>query len=234
MYKLKEALKVAKSFTMSRASKYENSPRPALRGAWVTEQYVYATNSEFLIRIEHDADVKEPYVQMYKTSDENNYKFNPVPYPSVERIVPDKLNASWCYEIADLKEWQQIQEMAALVKNKNTFTTLNLNLDRITAKNPDVDLGLEFTYRHLPLIRNIEYRPSGLADEPTLHYNAKHMIAICKAFKQMKYKGHLHLYIFGEEKPMTIEGDGIVTVQLPLREKIQVPETYQPKKKAHA
>ena len=235
VYPLELALKTAKTFTVSRTKKYDNVFNPSLRGAYVTEQYVYTTNNETLIRIEHDGDVKEPYVHMYSASDTANYKNNPRTYPDVNRIIPDRYNASLCYEIADMGEWQQIQEMAAVVKNKNTLTTLNLDLDRITAKNFDTELALEFTYRHLPLLRNIEYRMPKGDDAPTIHYSAKYMIKICKAFKQLKHDGHIHLYIYGAERPMLLEGAGITALQLPLREQIKVPEKYQSKKmKAHA
>ena len=222
MFPLETALKVAKSFTASRSKKYENVPRPSLRGAWVTEQYVYASDFTQMIRIEHNEDVKEPYQHMYSPSDIKKFERNPNQYPAVDGLIPDRSGASWCFQITDYKEWLQIHEMAAVVKDKDFAVTLSLEENVIRASNPNFSLGLEFTYKELPLIRNIHYRPFEPQSIPLFRYDSKNMIKVCKALKQLKYQESFSLYSFEDNKPLFLDGPGVSFLILPIIETIKV------------
>lgn len=236
MYDLKLAIKAAKAFTANKRTKISEASVPSIRGAYVTPEYVYATDAKVLIRIKHNGQVEESYNHMYSKSDELYLKENPNIYPNVNKIVPEYEYALYAYNVLDIKEWLNVHQMAAVFKgNKNKQVILELDNLILTAKGIHKDdYGLsEFTYTGVPLER-IPFTRALAKQRDKISYSADYMVKAIKACKQLKINSTLQFAVYEDLfKPFLLTGEGIDVVIMPIKAEYPVPKPKQnPKSKS--
>ena len=227
MYDLKLALNTAKAFTANRRIKVDKAMIVSIRGAYVTPEYVYATDSKILIRIQHNSDISDSYVHFYNKDDEPYYKKHPKPFPPVERIMPKHEHATWAYNILDSKEWRNIHDMAALIKGNNTIVTMDMESSSITTEGMHkTHYGITtFSYTDLPLERIPFTRTFAKKEFPKLNYNNDYMLTGLKAFSKLKMKSPLQLAIYEDAfKPFLLSGEGVDVIIMPTKKEHKVPE----------
>lgn len=209
------ALKLAKPYVGS--LRLKDPTRPILKCALVTEEYVYATNAHFLIKIRHNESITEPYLHHYKKYEENK-DATPADYPSVDkldRIIPNRLSAEYTGPV-DTQEMNEAAEGAYIVAAQNEkvvkhYTSRVLIQDKgmhvqIPVSGGEVFGAGEFTYKfdmRTPI-------------EGTMYFDYKYLKTVFKTFKDAKEE-YATMYFHGTQRPMHLTAGQIEVVLLPCR-----------------
>lgn len=225
--KIEEAVKIAKPFIGSLAGK--NIARVVLKTALVTEKYVIATNSHFLIRLQHEGMNKEPYLFHYKK--ELTGAYDAGSYPKIDRLIPDPYNAQNVYTI-NIKEWLAIHEAGSVAakEHKNDAITLLNNrfeVQPVTTKavksrnkNDYSSIVSMKGYKDVSVDPFNQISFNHTLDENTnierVRYNCSYMITILKAIKKLQHSS-AKLYFYGPLRPMLFVAEGIEVILLPVR-----------------
>lgn len=207
MYTLDKLLKIAKKFTVSQRKRIENEPMPIMRFAYIDEEYIWATNGDALIRIEHGTTIPTPYLHPYsKTDAAADINLHALPY---YHAIPD-FHLFEKMKITDINRWKRSHEMAKSIKAdkfKATLDTQHRTLSASLFKKEVYGGRLSFSDKNLP----IELNGPGVR----VSYNAQNMIKSMQAMKQLKNK-EAYLYIDGRQKPFVMKSDRILIVMKPL------------------
>lgn len=214
-YSIDQALEMAKNFTESR----KNGSRPALRGAYVDDEYVWATDSIWLIRVEHNETVETSYLHGYSRDDKKFFSSGEVSYPNCRHLIPNLLDYSCKITTNDLNEWVKAHELICIMRHNEYHTTLNTYERTVRAKSMEKGLiggSMAFVYHDLP------FEEEG---SPTkLYYNAKVMLKILKLAQKQNVPS-VTFYIYGARKTFVVEMDGVLIVVMKLQEEYRpVPE----------
>lgn len=225
-YPIEEALEMAKNFTAPRRKKISSDARPSLRGAWVDEEYVWATDSNALIRIKHNQQIAAPYLHGYKLEDAEFFSSGNTTYPSVKSIIPDASFAKCYFDITEVDEWLLAHELVCTLKSTVPQVTLNTYKKTLNAKNNEKGgYDLSFFYKDLPL--------SHLCSDAKISYSAAYMVQVLNVAKKWRVPS-LRMFIVDNSRPYVLKTkeEGITFVVMPIRASYPGPiKAVNPKKK---
>lgn len=207
-YSIKEALDIAKTFTYARRKPIQDSPRPALRGAYIDKENVWATDSHWMVRIKHKEGIELPKIHGYSMGDAL-YFSNDSNYPDCTAILPD-INQYRCkLKIENLFEWINSHEQICLMKHNRFHTTLDTAERTLKAKSLEKNIFGEyiaFVYRDLPF--------EELGEPIKIYYDASKLLEILKIIQKLNVT-EINMYFFNSIKPMVIEAEDILFLVLP-------------------
>lgn len=225
---IETAVKLAKPFIFKRKG------RPALTTALVTEEYVIATNTHFLIRIRHNEEGITPYLHLYK-KDKETEALEANSYPKTDRLIPDKSYATSSGHMDTAELWEavecacvaaefnhdvEVEEEVAAQKDKpkhlkktkkeikdKKIPTLYCTDKEMTvrAKYQDVNSG-NFTYN---LDKAIPFT------EKTA-FNSAYLKTAIKTFRSAKEKS-IEGYFYSNVRPFYMTAGDIEIIILPVR-----------------
>lgn len=221
-YTIEEALRLAKDFTAPRRKGIQDALRPALRGASVDENYVWATDGTWLIRIKHNEINDTSYIFGYTPEDTRYFSSGNAIYPACQNLIPERSTATCILTIEKIHDWLNAHEQVCVMKHNQFHTTLNTYEKTIKAKSMEKGIfgnSMTFIYRNLP------FEMTG--DDSKLYYDASKMVKILKMLQ--KLRSEIKFYIFGARRPFVLEAEDILILVLPFSfEYSPVPE--KPKK----
>ena len=211
------ALKLAKPYVGSLRKDAAIRGKSVLKCALVTEEYVYATNAHFLIRIHHNESITEPYLHHYKKYEENK-DATPAQYPSTDklnRLIPSKVNAEYVGPV-DVKEMNEAAE-GAYITASNNEKALKGHTSRVLIQDKGMHVQNpvpggeffgtgEFTYKfdmRTPI-------------EGTMYFDYDYLRTVFKTFKQAKEE-HATMYFHGTMRPIHLTAGQIEVILLPCR-----------------
>lgn len=173
-------IKNIKPFAKSKEDRISN-----LHCAYISNEYVIATNGHMAIRLKHTEQVEQPYLYDFITKAER-HDVNAYRLLNFDSIINNKTQFTFLIHV---DEWLQAHELALIaakgLNNKNVF----LNSNVLEVKN-EKD-GISFRYE----------LEASIDENIRLSYNAKYMLDILKTFKKLKVK-QVRAYHFGFPKPL--------------------------------
>lgn len=218
-YSIDQAIDIAKNFTAPRKKSIREAPRPALRGAYIDHDYVWATDSVWMVRIKHNENVQSPRIHGFTPEDAVYFSSDGAMYPDCKAILPNLKLHSCSLRIEKLYEWINVHEQICLMKHNQFHTTLDTEERTVKAKSMEKGVfgnSMAFIYRDLPF--------EEFGSPTKLYYDASKMLEILKIIQKLRVPDFT-MYIFGATKPFVIEVEDILFLILPFADEYKpVPE----------